>query len=97
MSRRFASDNAGGNLFATTNAGVQVLSPAGKYLGLIPTPRPAITVTFSGPRKSMLYVGCLGAVGPDGQEVRTGPGVRYVAMTVYKVRVLTHGFSGRAR
>ncbi len=89
--------DASGNLFVTTNAGLQVLSPAGKYLGLIPTPRPAITVTFSGPRKSMLYVGCLGAVGPDGQEVRTGPGVRNVAMTVYKVRVLTHGFSGRAR
>ena len=89
--------DASGNLFVTTNAGLQVLSPAGKYLGLIPTPRPAITVTFSGPRKSMLYVGCLGAVGSDGQEVRTGPGVRNVAMTVYKVRVLTHGFSGRAR
>ena len=89
--------DASGNLFVTTNIGLQVLSPAGKYLGLIPTPRPAITVTFSGPRKSMLYVGCLGAVGPDGQEVRTGPGVRNVAMTVYKVRMLTHGFSGRAR
>jgi hypothetical protein len=45
----------------------------------------------------MLCAGCLGAAGPDGQEVRTGPGIRNVAMTVYKVRVLTHGFSGRAR
>lgn len=89
--------DASGNLFVSTNAGLQVLSPTGKYLGLTPTPRPAITVTFSGPRKSMLYVGYLGAVGPDGQEVRTGPGVRNVAMTVYKIRVLTHGFSGRAR
>ena len=86
--------DASGNRFVTINAGLQVLSPAGQYLGLIPTPRPAISVTFSGLRESTLYVGCLDAMGSDSQEVRTDPAV---AMTVYKVPVLTDGFSGRAR
>ncbi len=89
--------DAKGNLFVTTNLGVQVLSPAGKYLGLIPTPRAAITVTFSGPGKKLLYVGTMGSVGADGKEVRTPPGVRNVAMTVYKVPVTTQGFKGRAK
>jgi gluconolactonase len=86
-----------GDLYVTTNAGVQVLSPQGKYLGLIPTPRAAITLTFSGAKKKWLYVGTMGSVGADGKEVRTGPGVRNVAMTVYKVPMLSHGFSGRAK
>lgn len=86
-----------GNLYVTTNAGVQVLNPQGKYLGLIPTPRAAITVTFSGPDKKLMYVGTMGSIGADGQEVRTGPGVRNVAMTVYKVPMLSQGFSGRAK
>src|SRR5580704_64017 len=86
-----------GNLYVTTNVGVQVLNPQGKYVGLIPTPRAAITVTFSGPDKKLMYVGTMGSIGADGQEVRTGPGVRNVAMTVYKIPVLTQGFSGRAK
>jgi gluconolactonase len=86
-----------GNLYVTTNAGVQVLNPQGKYLGLIPTPRAAITLTFSGPNKKLMYVGTMGSIGPDGKEVRTGPGVRNVAMTVYKVPMLSQGFSGRAK
>ncbi len=32
----------------TTAPGVQVIAPNGKYLGLIPTPRPVISVAFSG-------------------------------------------------
>ena len=36
-------------------AGVQVISPDGKYLGVIPTPHPVISVTFSGPDRKTLY------------------------------------------
>ncbi len=89
--------DAAGRLYVTSPSGVQVLGPDGKYLGLIPTPRNAITVTFSGPGKKTLYVGCMGAVGPDGQNITTPPGVRNVAMTVYKVPMQAQGFKGRVK
>jgi len=44
-----------GRLYVTSNAGVQVLGPDGKYLGLIPTPYGLISVSFSGPDRKMLY------------------------------------------
>jgi gluconolactonase len=45
-----------GRIYVTTNAGgVKVISPDGKYLGVIPTPRPVLSVTFSGPDRKMLY------------------------------------------
>jgi len=48
--------DSAGRLYVTSNAGVQVISPDGKYLGLIPTPRGLISVAFSGPDRKMLYV-----------------------------------------
>jgi sugar lactone lactonase YvrE len=39
----------------TSNPGVQVIGPEGKYLGLIPTPRGVISVAFSGPDRKTLY------------------------------------------
>jgi gluconolactonase len=44
-----------GRLYVTTNPGIQVISPEGKYLGLIPTPRGVISVAFSGPNRKTLY------------------------------------------
>ena len=44
-----------GRLYVTTNPGIQVISPEGKYLGLIPTPRGVISVAFSGPARKTLY------------------------------------------
>jgi len=45
-----------GRFYVTTNAGgIQVISPEGKYLGNIPTPRPVLSVTFSGPDRKNLY------------------------------------------
>jgi gluconolactonase len=89
--------DAAGRLYVSTNPGVQVLSPEGKYLGLIPTPRNSISSAFSGPGKKTLYVACLGALGPDGQEVKTPAGVRNTAMTIYKIPMLAQGFKGRAK
>jgi len=48
--------DAAGRLYVTTNPGVQVIGPDGKYLGLIPTPRGIISVAFSDPDRKMLYV-----------------------------------------
>ena len=48
--------DSAGRLYVTSQAnGIQVFAPDGKYLGVIPTPRPVITVTFSGPDRKTLY------------------------------------------
>jgi gluconolactonase len=89
--------DAAGRLYVASRSGVQVLSPEGKYLGVIPTPRAAISVAFSGPDKKTLYVVGSGALGPDGQEFRTPEGVRNNAKTIYKIAMLAQGFKGRAK
>jgi gluconolactonase len=89
--------DAAGRLYVSTNPGIQVLSRKGRNLGLIPTPRPAISVAFSGAGKKTLYVVCSGALGPDGKEVRTAPGVRNNAKTIYKAPMEAQGFKGRAK
>jgi gluconolactonase len=86
-----------GRLYVTSAPGVQVLSAEGRYLGLIPTPRPAISVAFAGPDKRTLYVVGSGALGPDGQEFTTPDGVRNNAKTIYRVPMIAAGFRGRAK
>jgi gluconolactonase len=89
--------DSAGRLYVTASAGVHVLSPEGRHLGLIPTPRRPITVAFSGTDKKTLYVPQLGAVGPDGRPWTTPQGVRNTAMTIYTIRMLTEGFKGRPK
>ena len=89
--------DAAGRLYVTSQAGVQVFSPVGAPLGLIPTPRNAISVAFAGPGKQTLYVVGSGAKGPDGQEFVTPPGVRNNAKTIYRLPMLATGYTGRAK
>jgi gluconolactonase len=91
--------DATGRVFDTDTAhsAIQVFSPEGKYLGMIPTPRTAISVAFSGPGKKTLYASMLGAEDANGQEIKTAEGVRNTAMSVYKIQMLTKGFEGRAK
>ena len=91
-----ALDSAG-RLYVSSRPGIQVLSPEGKYLGLIPTPRDAISVAFSGPDKKTLYAVGSGAQGPDGKEFRTPEGVRNNAKSIYRIDMLAQGFTGRAK
>jgi gluconolactonase len=91
-----AIDGAG-RLYVTTNPGVQVFSAEGRFLGLIPTPRNSISVAFSGSDKKVLYVACLGALGSDGKEITTRPGIRNTAMSIFKIQMLAEGFKGRAK
>jgi len=89
--------DAAGRLYVTASSGVHVLSPEGKHLGVIPTPRPPITVAFAGPDKKTLYVPQMGVVGPDGKPW-TAPGLaRNVAMTIYRIPMLAEGFKGRPK
>jgi gluconolactonase len=48
--------DAAGRLYVTSAPGVQVFSPDGKYLGIIPTPRGIISTTISGQDRKTLYV-----------------------------------------
>jgi len=86
-----------GRLYVSSRPGIQVLTPDGKYLGLIPTPREAISAAFSGPGKKTLYIVSSGALGPDGNEFRTPEGVRNNAKTIYKIGMIAQGFFGRAK
>lgn len=89
--------DAAGRLYVTSQPGVQVFEAGGRYLGLIPTPRNAISAAFAGPGKRTLYVVGSGGVGADGQELVTPPGVRNNAKTIYKLTMLAAGFAGRAK
>jgi gluconolactonase len=86
-----------GRLYVTSQPGVQVISAQGKYLGLIPTPRNAISVAFAGPGKKTLYIVGSGALGADGKEFATPAGVRNNAKTIYRIAMLSEGFAGRAK
>jgi gluconolactonase len=89
--------DAAGRLYVTSSPGVQIFSPQGKYLGVIPTPRSVISVAFSGSDKKTLYVVGSGALGADGQEIVTPAGVRNNAKSIYKLPMLAQGFKGRAK
>jgi gluconolactonase len=86
-----------GRLYVTGNAGVHVLAVNGDYEGLIPTKRRPITLAFSGENKQWLYVPQMGALGPDGQSWSTPEGVRNIAMTMYRIPMLSRGFGGRPK
>ena len=82
--------DAQGRIYVTTGPGVQVLAPDGKYLGLIPTPRPVISVAFSGPGKKTLYVLAQGVKDAQGKEIDN-------AAQVYSIPMIAQGFKKRAK
>jgi gluconolactonase len=91
-----AVDNAG-RLYVTGDAGIHVIEPSGKELGVIPVPRRSITLAFAGPQRNTLYVGAMGGVDPAGKEWATPQGVRNDAMTIYKVTTLATGPANRPK
>jgi gluconolactonase len=84
-----------GRLYVTSNPGLQVFDKTGKYLGLIPTPRGVISVTFAGPGKKTLYVIGGGADDEKGQPIRQGP--QQTAATIYKLPALAQGLKHPAK
>lgn len=82
--------DAQGRIYVTTDPGVQVIAPDGKYLGLIPTPRTVISVAFSGPNKKLLYILAQGAKDAKGKEVDN-------AAQVYTIPMIAQGFKNRAK
>ncbi len=82
--------DADGRIYVTTNPGVQVIDRNGKYLGLIPTPRPVISVAFGGPGKKTLFVLARGARDASGGEVAN-------AAQVYAITTIAKGYLGRPK
>ena len=82
--------DAAGRVYVTSNPGVQVISPEGKYLGLVPTPRGVISVAFGGPAKKRLFVLARGAKDVAGNEVAN-------AAQVYTIDMIAQGYRGRAK
>ena len=87
-----------GRLYVTAgDSGIQVFSVEGKPLGIIPLPRSASSVAFSGPNKKVLYAKGAGMTTPDGNEYRTPEGVRNNAKAIYKIDMIAQGFTARAK
>jgi gluconolactonase len=82
--------DAEGRIYVTTNPGVQVIGPDGRYLGIIPTPRPVISAAFGGPDKKTLFVLARGARDAGGHEVAN-------AAQVYAIPMIAQGYKGRAK
>ena len=85
-----------GRLYVTAQqAGVQVFAPDGKYLGVMPTPRNAISVTFSGPDRRTLYVVGSGALAAEGRKPRLRPHEQQ-RQTIYRIPMLPPLQAGRS-
>jgi gluconolactonase len=82
--------DAEGRIYVTTTPGVQVIAPDGKYLGLIPTPRPVISAAFGGEGKKTLFVLARGARDAAGGEIAD-------AAQVYAIDMIASGYRGRAK
>jgi gluconolactonase len=82
--------DAAGRIYVTTNPGVQVIAPDGRYLGIIPTPRPVISAAFGGTDKKTLFVLARGATDANGAQVAN-------AAQVYAIDAIARGYAGRAK
>jgi len=82
--------DAEGRIYVTTNPGVQVIGPDGRYLGIIPTPRPVISAAFGGRDKRTLYVLARGARDAGGNEIAN-------AAQVYAMPTIAQGYRGRPK
>jgi len=81
--------DAAGRLYDCSNLGIQVFSPKGEHLGLIPIPRPTTTLAFAGPDKKTLYVIARGNDGPGGNGQN--------ARSMYKIAMIAQGYKGRPK
>jgi len=79
--------DAGGRLYVTSTAGIQVISPDGKVLGIIPAPHGVISVTFSGKDRKTLY-----AVGREGGN--QAPGNKAIILAI---QMIAQGPKGRGK
>ena len=82
--------DAAGRIYVSTNPGVQVIGPDGTWLGLIPTPRDVISVSFGGPGKKTLFILARGAEDSEGKQIAN-------AAQVYSIQMIAQGYKGRSK
>jgi gluconolactonase len=85
-----STTDADGRIYVSSNPGVQVIGADGTWLGLIPTPRDVISVSFGGTTRKTLFILARGAVGPDGTQVAN-------AAQVYSIQMIAQGYQGRPK
>jgi sugar lactone lactonase YvrE len=79
-----------GRLYVSTGPGVQVIGADGTRLGVIPTPRGIISVSFGGPERQTLFILARGAEDSTGQQIAN-------AAQVYSIQMVAHGPSSRPK
>jgi gluconolactonase len=82
--------DADGRIYVSTGPGVQVIGTDGTWLGLIPTPRPIISVSFGGSGRQTLFILARGAEDSTGQQIAN-------AAQVYSIQMTAHGYAGRPK
>lgn len=82
--------DADGRIYVSTGPGVQVIGADGAWLGLIPTPRPIISVSFGGPGRKTLFILARGAEDSDGHQISN-------AAQVYSIQMIAQGYAGRPK
>jgi gluconolactonase len=82
--------DAQGRVYVTTGAGVEVIERDGRHLGVIPTPRGAISCAFGGKEKKTLFILARGAQDAGGNEVAN-------AAQVWTIEMIAQGYKGRAK
>ena len=82
--------DADGRIYVSTGPGVQVIGADGTWLGLIPTPRDIISVSFGGPGRHTLFILARGAEDSTGQQIAN-------AAQVYSIQMIAHGPSSRPK
>jgi gluconolactonase len=85
--------DAAGRVYVASGIGVQVFSPEGKHLGVIPTPSGLTGEVFAGPDKKTLYVVAAGSVDADGKPSTNGGTGR----TIYRIPMIAEGLKGRSK
>jgi gluconolactonase len=85
-----AAIDSQGRLYVTTGAGVEVIAPDGKHLGVIPAPRAVISCAFGGKDKKTLFVLARGAQDAEGNEVAN-------AAQVWSIQMIAQGDKERAK
>ena len=82
--------DAKGRLYVTTNGGVEVLGTDGKSLGVIGTPRGAISTAFGGKDKKTLFALLRGGTDASGADQAN-------VAQVWSIQMATTGYKGRAK
>jgi gluconolactonase len=85
-----SATDADGRIYVSTGPGVQVIGADGTWLGLIPTPRDIISMSFGGPGRHTLFILARGAEDSTGQQIAN-------AAQVYSIQMIARGPSGRPK